>query len=99
LTTEVVAPAHGDIDTVVVREVTLPAPGPGQILLSVRAVGVNPTDWKSMHRAWPRQAPLLIGYEAAGVVAAVGRDSDKNPSSRWVTRSSPIRYAARMPPT
>jgi len=73
----VVAPARGNIDAVTVREVPLPTPGPGQVLLSVRAVGVNPTDWKSMHRTWPREVPLLLGYEAAGVVAALGPDSAK----------------------
>ncbi len=70
-----VAPVHGDIDAVTVREVPTPTPGPGQVLVSVRAVGVNPTDWKSMHRTWPRQAPMLLGFEAAGVVTAVGPET------------------------
>ena len=73
--TEIVAPEHGDIDTLAVRQRQLPQPGPGQVLVRVQAVGVNPTDWKTVHGSWPRSEPLLVGFEAAGVVTGVGPDS------------------------
>ncbi|MEU8882484.1 NADP-dependent oxidoreductase [Streptomyces hydrogenans] len=50
-----------------------PAPGPGQILVAVRAAGVNPTDWK--HRAaglFLGRLPLVLGWDVSGVVEAVG---------------------------
>ncbi|MFJ6632168.1 NADP-dependent oxidoreductase [Streptomyces sp. NPDC091376] len=59
----------------VLREVRLPrpAPGPSQILVAVRAAGVNPTDWK--HRAsgmFLNRLPLVLGWDVSGVVEAVG---------------------------
>ncbi len=65
--------AYGTPD--VLREVRLPkpVPGPSQVLVAVRAAGVNPTDWK--HRADRRfldRLPLVLGWDVAGVVEAVG---------------------------
>ncbi|MFD8823254.1 NADP-dependent oxidoreductase [Streptomyces sp. NPDC059605] len=59
----------------VLKEVVLPrpVPGPGQILVAVRAAGVNPTDWK--HRAaglFLDRLPLVLGWDVSGVVEAVG---------------------------
>lgn len=64
---------HGSPE--VLREVRLPrpAPGPSQILVAVRATGVNPTDWK--HRAsgmFLNRLPLVLGWDVSGVVEAVG---------------------------
>ncbi|MEU9856215.1 NADP-dependent oxidoreductase [Streptomyces sp. NPDC047974] len=50
-----------------------PVPGPGRILVAVRAAGVNPTDWK--HRAaglFLDRLPLVLGWDVSGVVEAVG---------------------------
>ncbi|MEU2509587.1 NADP-dependent oxidoreductase [Streptomyces sp. NPDC007863] len=50
-----------------------PVPGPGQLLVAVRAAGVNPTDWK--HRAaglFLDRLPLVLGWDVSGVVEAVG---------------------------
>lgn len=59
----------------VLREVELPKPqpGPSQILIKVKASGVNPTDWK--HRSRPgflRDLPLVLGWDVSGVVEQVG---------------------------
>ncbi|CUU54059.1 NADPH:quinone reductase [Parafrankia irregularis] len=54
-------------------EVERPAPGPSEVLVRVRAVGLNPTDWK--HRAMPGflgELPLVLGWDVSGVVEAVG---------------------------
>lgn len=53
-------------------------PGPGEVLLEVRAAGVNPADAKSYSGLWgadPSALPMRLGYEAAGVVVAVGPDA------------------------
>lgn len=59
----------------VLRDVQVPRPQPGvsQILVRVRAAGVNPTDWK--HRAAERflgTPPYTLGWDVSGVVEDVG---------------------------
>lgn len=54
-------------------EVERPTPGPNQVLVRVRAAGVNPTDWK--HRTtggFLGQPPFVLGWDVSGVVEAVG---------------------------
>ncbi|MFE6160975.1 NADP-dependent oxidoreductase [Streptomyces sp. NPDC056486] len=55
----------------------LPEPGPGRLLVAVRAAGVNPVDWKlragkRRPGAPPAEFPEVLGSEVAGVVEAVG---------------------------
>lgn len=61
-----------------VEEVTDPRPASGEVLVRVHAHGVNPTDWK--RRAGgrgPLKLPEIIpGYDAGGVIVAVGEDVD-----------------------
>ena len=53
-----------------------PAPGPGEVQIRVRAVGLNHIDvWGFRGMAFAkRKLPLVIGAEAAGEIAAVGPD-------------------------
>jgi NADPH:quinone reductase-like Zn-dependent oxidoreductase len=53
-----------------VQSVARPAPGPGEVLVRVRAAGVNPADWKRAQR--PSATPVTPGWDIAGVVSAVG---------------------------
>lgn len=48
-----------------------PEPSPRDLLVEVRAVSVNPVDTK-VRRGSPTQAPRVLGWDAAGVVRAVG---------------------------
>ncbi len=67
------ATAFGGPESLTVEEVTLAEPGPREVHVKVRAAGVNPADVKSYAREGdPSSLPLPVGYEAAGVVAAVG---------------------------
>ncbi|MGW1952736.1 NADP-dependent oxidoreductase [Streptomyces sp. NPDC001920] len=59
----------------VLKEVELqrPEPRPNEVLVRVRAAGVNPTDWK--HRAtggFLGEPPFVLGWDVSGVVEAVG---------------------------
>ncbi|KUO06421.1 NADP-dependent oxidoreductase [Streptomyces caeruleatus] len=59
----------------VLKEVELerPTPRPNEVLVRVRAAGVNPTDWK--HRAnggFLGEPPFVLGWDVSGVVEAVG---------------------------
>ncbi|MYS79440.1 NADP-dependent oxidoreductase [Embleya scabrispora] len=50
-----------------------PVPGPSEVLVKVRAAGVNPTDW--IHRSTGLilgRPPFVLGWELSGVVEAVG---------------------------
>lgn len=54
----------------------MPEPGPLDLLVSVRAVAVNPVDTKIRASLGdgPHHPPRILGWDAAGVVEAVGRD-------------------------
>jgi zinc-binding alcohol dehydrogenase family protein len=51
-----------------------PAPGGRDLLVAVKAVSVNPVDYKQRLRAEakPGEPPKVLGYDAAGIVEAVG---------------------------
>jgi NADPH:quinone reductase-like Zn-dependent oxidoreductase len=55
-------------------EVDKPAPGPTEVLVRVKAAGVNPTDWKSRAsgNVWGTPPPFVLGFDVSGVVEAVG---------------------------
>lgn len=55
--------------------IDLPQPGPGELLVRVGAVGVNPADWKALMGWLPFVGdimPLVTGFDGAGQVVAVG---------------------------
>ncbi|WP_066585541.1 NADP-dependent oxidoreductase [Cellulomonas timonensis] len=71
----VVAQAYGGPEVLAVIDEPVRPPGPGEVLLEVRAAGVNPSDWKGYSGLWgtnPSRLPIRLGYEVAGVVLDVG---------------------------
>lgn len=75
MTTVVQASAYGGPEVLRLVEIPTPAPGPGEVLVSVRAAGVNQADVKTYAGIWgtdPDALPIPLGFEVAGVVAAVG---------------------------
>ncbi|HTX01331.1 MAG TPA: NADP-dependent oxidoreductase [Acidimicrobiales bacterium] len=55
------------------RSVDLGPPGTGQVTIEVRAAGMNPADYKHIASGQdPSLLPLTLGYEVAGIVAALG---------------------------
>jgi NADPH:quinone reductase len=74
----VVATAFGGPEVLSVVEQPDGSPGPGEALLEVRAAGINPADWKGYTGVFgtdPAKLPLRLGFEASGVVRAVGPDA------------------------
>src|SRR5258705_12805098 len=61
-----------------VEEVDRPEPGPGEVLVRVRASGVNPTDYKARSGAVPRPIDdfQIPHQDGAGVIEAVGAGVD-----------------------
>ncbi|BCJ32395.1 NADP-dependent oxidoreductase [Actinocatenispora sera] len=68
---------HGGPTVLQLTEVAVPEPGRGQVRIRVRAAGVNPIDGKlRAGGGWPIELPSTPGVEGAGVVDAVGPDTD-----------------------
>src|SRR5687767_7398059 len=55
-----------------VEEVDLDAPGPGEVLVEVKAAGVCHSDLHPARGDWPVRTPLVLGHEGAGIVREVG---------------------------
>jgi zinc-binding alcohol dehydrogenase family protein len=63
-------------ESLVDLEIEKPAPQGRDLLVEVKAISVNPVDTKVRKRADPKGgAPKILGYDAAGVVAAAGADA------------------------
>jgi S-(hydroxymethyl)glutathione dehydrogenase / alcohol dehydrogenase len=54
------------------ENVTVSAPGPGQVRVGIRATGVCHSDLHIVNGDWPAEQPLVLGHEAAGVVEETG---------------------------
>jgi alcohol dehydrogenase len=54
------------------RTLALDEPGPGELLIRVKAAGVCHSDLSVVNGSRPRPVPMALGHEAAGVVEAVG---------------------------
>jgi alcohol dehydrogenase len=55
-----------------VTELTLDPPGPGELLVRVRAAGLCHSDLSVVDGSRPRPLPMALGHEAAGEIAEVG---------------------------
>ena len=69
--------------TPVVGEIPAPEPGAGQVLLRMRAAGVNPMDATLASGAWGRrrQFPMVLGADGAGVAERVARGRGDFPAA------------------
>ncbi|MFE0510118.1 NADP-dependent oxidoreductase [Streptomyces sp. NPDC058964] len=67
---------YGGIDVLRVEEVERPSPGPGQVLVQVRAAGIQPGEVMiregARHDRWPATFPSGQGSDLAGVVVETG---------------------------
>ncbi|MDT0420496.1 NADP-dependent oxidoreductase [Streptomyces evansiae] len=65
--------ALGTPDVLRLTEVPRPVPGPGQLLVAVRAAGLNPTDFKHRsQRLFLPPPPFTLGWDVSGTVVATG---------------------------
>jgi NADPH:quinone reductase-like Zn-dependent oxidoreductase len=73
----VVAVAYGGPEVLSVVHQDAGVPGPGEVRIAVRAAGINPVDWKRYSGAMGSTTalPMRLGFEAAGLVSAVGRNA------------------------
>jgi NADPH:quinone reductase-like Zn-dependent oxidoreductase len=92
---------YGSVGVLDVRDVPVPEPGPGEVLVRVRAAGINPGEAKiregALHARWPATFPSGQGSDFAGVVDKLGPGvTSVAPGDEvigWVdTRSSQAEY-------
>jgi NADPH:quinone reductase-like Zn-dependent oxidoreductase len=69
---------YGEIDVLEVLDVPAPRPGPGKVLVRVRAAGINPGEnlirIGAFHDRWPATFPSGEGSDLAGRIEEVGSD-------------------------
>jgi NADPH:quinone reductase-like Zn-dependent oxidoreductase len=67
---------YGGPEVLKYEEAPRPKPGPGEVLVRIRAAGVNPVDWKvregHMREALAYRMPFVPGWDVSGVVEATG---------------------------
>jgi NADPH2:quinone reductase len=72
----IVIEKFGSPDVLQWQDVSVGAPGPGEVLLHHTAVGLNFIDTYQRTGLYPLDLPTGLGLEAAGIVAAVGAGVD-----------------------
>lgn len=67
---------YGDESQITTIELSTPSIGANEVLITVKASAVNPVDWKVrdglLKDFIPYQLPLILGWDAAGIISAVG---------------------------
>jgi NADPH:quinone reductase len=77
-TIAVVAKTYGGPEVLEIVSTPVPAPLADEVVVEVRAAGINPIDWKLYGGARgtdPTAMPMRMGLEASGVIVAVGEDT------------------------
>jgi len=70
----VICRVWGEVESLTIEDVPAPTPGPGQVLIDVKATGINFADSLMVAGRYQTRPPLPFspGLEAAGVVSACG---------------------------
>ena len=63
---------YADSRPLSIETVRLDPPGPGEVLVGIRAAGLCHSDLSVINGDRPRPLPMALGHEAAGVVEALG---------------------------
>ena len=72
LRTTSAARPYADSQPLTIEPLSLDAPGPGEVLVAVKAAGLCHSDLSVINGDRPRPLPMALGHEAAGVVEAIG---------------------------
>ena len=72
--------AYGGPEVLKLRRRAAPELGPGELLVRVRAVSMNPVDWKirsgMLQKFFPVTFPVVTGRDGAGEIVAAGSGAD-----------------------
>lgn len=102
----------GGVEKLTITDLPKPEPAANEILIEVRYTAVNPVDWKIregyLKERLPHKFPLIPGWDAAGIVAAVGsnvksfKSGDevfaycRKPTVQWGTYAEYITFDAEL---
>ncbi len=68
----------GGRDKLQLMDLPIPALGPQDVLIRIKAAGVNPVDWKIregfLRDVFPHEFPIILGWDASGVVEEIGHE-------------------------
>lgn len=74
----IILEAFGEADQLKLKEIEAPKPGPNEIQIHIMYTAVNPVDWKIrlglLKSRMPYEFPIIPGWDAAGIVSAVGKN-------------------------
>jgi NADPH:quinone reductase-like Zn-dependent oxidoreductase len=76
----IVIDQYGDKEELKEKELAKPDPETDKVLIKIQAAAVNPIDWKLRYgylkEKFPFEFPIVLGWDAAGIVEKVGEDVD-----------------------
>src|SRR5882672_11889736 len=77
---QVVTTRNGSVEVLKVQEAPDPSPGKGEVVVQVKAAGLNFADILARQGLYPDgpKKPCVMGYEVAGVVEALGEGVNPN---------------------
>jgi len=77
---QIVITKYGDTDVLKIQERKDPKPSAGEVLIAVKAIGVNFADILARKGLYPDapKPPCVVGYEVSGVIEAVGQGVDSS---------------------
>ena len=78
-----------------VRDIPEPRPGPGEVMIEVKAAGICGTDlhiWKDEYKSVP---PMVMGHEGSGIIAALGEGVQNLAVGDRVTLETFARFCGR----
>jgi NADPH:quinone reductase-like Zn-dependent oxidoreductase len=64
----VVMRSTGGPEVLNLEEIDAPEPGPGEVLIRVHAVAVNPIEWKQRRGLMAKELPAVLGSDVSGTV-------------------------------
>lgn len=75
--------SYGGPDVLVLEDVPDPVPGPGEVLVAIKAASVNAADWKVRNGMSPVNVefPHILGRDFSGVVEVAGPGADMLPGT------------------
>lgn len=91
-------PQFGEPEVMKLVDLPDPAPGPGQLVIAVKAIGVNPVEtYIRAGRYGPREFPYIPGSDAAGLVESIGDNVKRfKPGDRVYTANTAKGAYAQM---
>ena len=68
---------YTDSKPLIIEKLELDPPGPGEVLVRIKAAGLCHSDLSVINGNRPRPTPMALGHEAAGIVEEIGPGADR----------------------